>query len=173
MNHNRELPGLLWLPNRKIGWFLKCFKRPFWYSNVYFSCIFQFQFVRRQNRERLSPQCVKKTVKFGGERNGVGRITSVGLGLIVRFHGNINTSVYKELFSAACSSIFTQRENWNSSIYTRQRALLQSESCVKFSWRRRNSCYEFTTTEPRYKSYRECMENHRRESSEQKSSKYW
>ena len=31
------------------------------------------RFVRRKNRERLSPQCVKKTVKFGGrECNGVG-----------------------------------------------------------------------------------------------------
>ena len=30
------------------------------------------RFVRRKNEERLSPQCVKKTVKFGVGRNDVG-----------------------------------------------------------------------------------------------------
>ena len=30
------------------------------------------RFVRRKTGERLSPQCVKETVKFGGEYNGVG-----------------------------------------------------------------------------------------------------
>ena len=43
------------------------------------------KFVRSKNGERLSPQCVKKTVKFW-VGNGVGS-----------FHGNINASVYKEL----------------------------------------------------------------------------
>ena len=44
--------------------------------------------------------------------------------------------------------------------------------CYVF-WKWRNSCYEVATTKPRYESYRECIENHRRESSQQKSSKYW
>ena len=44
------------------------------------------RFVRRKNGERLSPKCVKKTLKFGG-----------GVGPIIRFHGNINVGVYKEL----------------------------------------------------------------------------
>ena len=30
------------------------------------------RFVRRKNGEHLSPQCVKKTMKFRGGRNGVG-----------------------------------------------------------------------------------------------------
>ena len=55
-------------------------------------------FVRHKNWEHLSPRCVKKTVKFGGESVMVwGMISSTGVGPIVRFHGNINASVYKEL----------------------------------------------------------------------------
>ena len=49
------------------------------WNMVHFSDQFKFncfgsdskRFVRHKNGERLSPQCVKKTVKFGGERNGV------------------------------------------------------------------------------------------------------
>ena len=56
------------------------------------------RFVRRKNGERLSPQCVKKTVKFGGESVMVwGIISSAGVGPTVRFRGNINASVYKEV----------------------------------------------------------------------------
>ena len=48
--------------------------------------------------ESLSPQCNKKTVKFGGGSIMMLRmISSVGVGLIVHFYGNINASVYKEL----------------------------------------------------------------------------
>ena len=50
------------------------------------------------NGERLSPQCVKKTVKFGGVCVMVRWIiSSAGIGPIVRFPGNINANVYKEL----------------------------------------------------------------------------
>ena len=52
------------------------------------------RFVRRKNGECLSPQCVKKIVKFGG---GCGMISSAEVRPSVRFHGNINTSVCKEL----------------------------------------------------------------------------
>ena len=56
------------------------------------------RFVKHKNGERLYPQCIKKNVKFGGESVMVwGMISSVGVGPIVRFHGNINASVYKEL----------------------------------------------------------------------------
>ena len=56
------------------------------------------RFVRHKNEERLSPQCVKKTVKFGGGSVMVwGMFSSAGVGPIVHFHGNINASVYKEL----------------------------------------------------------------------------
>ena len=56
------------------------------------------RFVRHKNREHLSPQCVKKTVKFGGGSIMVwGMVSSAGVGPIVHFHNNINVSVYKEL----------------------------------------------------------------------------
>ena len=56
------------------------------------------RFVRYGNGECLSPQCVKKTVKFGmGIVMVLRMISSVGVGHIVHFHGNINASVYKEL----------------------------------------------------------------------------
>ena len=48
------------------------------------------RFVRRENGERLS-QCIKKTMIVWE------MISSAGVGPIVRFHGNINVSVYKEL----------------------------------------------------------------------------
>ena len=53
------------------------------------------RFVKRKNGERLSPHCVKKTVR----RNVMvwEMIFSAGVGHIVRFHGNINAIVYKEL----------------------------------------------------------------------------
>ena len=55
------------------------------------------RFVRRKKGGRLSPQCVKKTVKL---KRGVmvwGMISSARVGTIVHFHCNINASVYKEL----------------------------------------------------------------------------
>ena len=56
------------------------------------------RFVRSKNREHLSPQCVKKTVKFGGGSVMVwGMISLARVGPIVCFHGNINASIYKEL----------------------------------------------------------------------------
>ena len=55
------------------------------------------RFVRCKNGERLSPQGIKKTVKFGvGSVMVWGMISSVGVGSIVHFHGNINARVYKE-----------------------------------------------------------------------------
>ena len=55
------------------------------------------KFVRRKNGECLSPQSVKKTVKFGGCVMGCRMISSVGVAAIVHLHGNINASIYKEL----------------------------------------------------------------------------
>ena len=59
------------------------------------------RFVRRKNEERLSPQCVKKTVKFGEGEIVLRMISSAGEGPIVRFHGNTNASFYKELHQHA------------------------------------------------------------------------
>ena len=60
------------------------------------------RFVRRKNRKRLSPQCVKKTEIWRGTVMVLGMSSTVGVGPIVRFHGDINVSVYKELL---CPSI--------------------------------------------------------------------
>ena len=54
--------------------------------------------VRRRTGERLSPQCVKKTVKFGGGSVMMwGMISSDGVGSLVRLFGNINAEIYKQL----------------------------------------------------------------------------
>ena len=53
------------------------------------------RFVRHKNGEHLSSQCIKKI--WSGGVMVWGMISSVGVGLIVRFYGNINASVYKEL----------------------------------------------------------------------------
>ena len=54
------------------------------------------KFIRRKNGERLYPQCVERTVKFGGGVMVSRMISSAGVWPIVRFHGNINASLYKE-----------------------------------------------------------------------------
>ena len=83
--------------------------------------------VRHKNRERLSPQCIKKTVKFGvGSVMLWGMISSAEVGPIFRFHGNISASFYKELSSPACFPSFIQRDFQNSNIYARQGTLPQS-----------------------------------------------
>ena len=56
------------------------------------------RFVRRKNGERLFPQRVKKNCEiWRGSVMVWGMISSAEVGPIVRFHGNINASVYKEL----------------------------------------------------------------------------
>ena len=56
------------------------------------------RFVRHKNGQCLSPQCIKKTMKFGvGSIMVWGITSSVGVGPIVHFYGNINASVYKEV----------------------------------------------------------------------------
>ena len=100
-------------------------------------------------------------------------ISLAGVGPIVRFHGNINASVYKELLCQH-SLPHLRKGTVETPIFMQDDAAChKTNNCVKFSWRGWNSCYEVATTKPRYESYRECMEYHRRESSEQKSSKYW
>ena len=55
------------------------------------------RFVKHKNEERLSPQCIEKTVKFGGGIMLRGTFSSVAVGPIIHFYGNINASIYKEL----------------------------------------------------------------------------
>ena len=68
------------------------------------------RFVRRKNGEHLSPLCVKKTEKFG-VGSVMGMISSVGVGPIVRFHGKINSSVYKELLLQHAFPHSSERDN--------------------------------------------------------------
>ena len=56
------------------------------------------RFVRRTSNEGYSPQCTKITVKFGGESVMMFGVFSVaGTGPLVRLHGKINITVYKEI----------------------------------------------------------------------------
>jgi transposase len=55
-------------------------------------------YVRRKIEERLSVNCVKKTVKHGGGSVMVwGVISADGTGPLVRLHGRVNAEVYKQL----------------------------------------------------------------------------
>ena len=118
------------------------------------------RFVRRKNGERFSPQCVKKTVN-----SGVGSVMVWG-GPIVHFHGNINASVYKELLHQHALT-HLRKGTVETPIFMQDNVPFHKEkNFVKCSWRGRNSCYEVATTNPRYESSRECMENRSRENSE-------
>ena len=127
--------------------------------------------VRRKNGECLSPKCVKKTMKFGGRSIMVwGMISSTGVGPIICFHSNINASVYKKLL---CQHAHLCKGTVETPIFMQDNmSCHKAITVLRFFRRGKNSCYEVTITKPRYKSSRDCMENHRRESSEQKSSKY-
>ena len=55
------------------------------------------RFVRCSPKERYSPQCTKSSVKFGGGSVMVFcMISATGTGPLVRLHGKINVTVYKE-----------------------------------------------------------------------------
>ena len=50
--------------------------------------------------QRYSPQCTKSIVKFGGGSVMVfGKIMAAGTGPLVRLHGKINATVYKEILT--------------------------------------------------------------------------
>ena len=53
-------------------------------------------------------------------------------------------------------SSFTQGNSWNS--FMQDNVPCHKAKTVKFSWKGGNGCYEVSTTKPRYKSYRECIE---------------
>lgn len=54
--------------------------------------------VRRRNGERLSVECVKKTVKFGGGSVLVwGMMSAAGCGPLIRVHGTVNAEKYKQI----------------------------------------------------------------------------
>ena len=125
------------------------------------------RFIRRKNRERLSLRSVKKTVKFGvGDDFFSGSRTHY-------FHSKINASVYKELLRQLLLP-YSRKGTVEIPIFMQDNATChKAKTVLSFFLRGRNSCYEVTTTKPRHESYRECIGNHRREISEQKSSKYW
>ena len=117
------------------------------------------RFVGCKNGECLSPQSVKKTVKFGGGSIIVWRmISSVGVGPIVCFHSSINASVYKELLCQH-ALLHLCKGTVETPIFMQDNVPChKAKTVLIFLWRRRNSCYEVATTKHRYESYRECME---------------
>ena len=57
-------------------------------------------FVWRKAGERLSAQCTKKSVKFGGGSVMVwGIMSASGVGPMIRIHGTVNSEVYKRILS--------------------------------------------------------------------------
>ena len=56
-------------------------------------------FVRRNPRERYSPHCTKRSVKFGGGGSVMmfAMISVADTGPLLRPHGKINTTLYKEI----------------------------------------------------------------------------
>ena len=131
------------------------------------------RFVKRKNGERLSPQCFKKTVKFGvGSEMVWGMISSAGIGPIIRFHGNINASVYKEpLRQHALPHL--RKGTVQTPIFMQDNAPYpKAKIVISFLDEEGKAIMKWPPKKPRYKSYKECIENHRRENSEQKSSKY-
>ena len=56
------------------------------------------RFVRRSPKERYSSQCTESSVKFeGGSVMVFDMISATGTGPLVRLHGKINATVYKEI----------------------------------------------------------------------------
>ena len=56
------------------------------------------EFVHYSPKEWYSPQCIKRSIKFGGGSVMVfGMISTAGTWPLVRLHGKINTIVYKEI----------------------------------------------------------------------------
>ena len=98
------------------------------------------RFIRHKNGERLSPQCVKKTVKFGGGNVMVlGMISSAGVGPNVCFHSNINARVYKELLLQYVLPHLC-KGTIETPIFMQDNAPYHKAKTLLFSWRGRNSC---------------------------------
>ena len=54
--------------------------------------------VHRKVGEKLSPKCIKASVKFGGGSVMVwGMISGDGVGPLMRLHAKVNVAVYKQL----------------------------------------------------------------------------
>ena len=61
-------------------------------------CCNERRFVRCSPKERYSPQCTKSSFNFGGGSVMVsGMISAAGTVLLVRLHGRINVTIYKEI----------------------------------------------------------------------------
>ena len=110
---------------------------------------------------------VLRKLKFGGGSVMVwGMISSNGSWTNCSFSWSI-----KKFFASMLFHIYTKRQLKLQ--YLCKTMCLATKIKLKFSWRERNSCYEVATTKPKYESYRKRTENHRREGSEQKSSKWY
>ena len=67
-------------------------------SQFYLFICDERRFVQHSLKEQYSPQCTKSSVKFGGGSVMVfGMISVASTGPLVRLHGKINATVYKEI----------------------------------------------------------------------------
>ena len=90
------------------------------------------RFARRKNGEHLSSQCVKKTKMWRGSVMVWGMISSARVGPIVRFHGNINGSFYKELLHQHSLPHF-RRGTVETPIFMQDNVPCRKAKTVKFS----------------------------------------
>ena len=98
-------------------------------------------------------------------------ISSVGVGPIVHLHGNINASVYKELLRQHVLHLC--KGTVETPIFMQDNAPYhKAKTVLSFLKEEGIAIMKWPPQSPDMND-RECMENHRRESSEQKFSKYW
>ena len=100
-----------------------------------------------------------------------GRISFAGVGPIVRFVGYINASLYKELLHQHALPHFRKGAVENP-VFIDNAPCHKAKTVLSFLEEEGIAVMKWPPLSQRYKSYRECMENHWRESLEQKSSKY-
>ena len=122
-------------------------------------------------RNGYLPNALKKLCNLEGDVMVRGTISSAGVVPLVCFHGN--ASVSKELHRQHSISRL-RKETVETPIFTQNNAPGHKARTVLSFLEEEgiNSSYEVATTKPRYELFRECIENHRRETSEQKSLKY-
>lgn len=89
------------------------------------------RYIRRRVGERLSVNCVKKTVKHrGGTVMVWGIVSAAGTGPIVRLHGVVNAAVYKQLLIHHCIP-YLQSFDIQPQIFMQDNAPCHSAKSVK------------------------------------------
>ena len=95
-------------------------------------------YVRRRKNERLSVNCVKKTVKYGGGSIMVwGSISAEGTGPLVLLHGKVNSGVYKNVLRQYAIP-YMQACNAQPPIFMQDNAPCHKAKCVTEYLKREN-----------------------------------